>query len=80
MLVDIGDPAVDADIERPPRRKWLIAVHYTVCGGDGPRGVTQNRIIHSERLRKLLIRLGSVHTDCEVGDIEVSDLVPTRTE
>jgi len=80
VLVDIGDPAVGTDIERPPRRKWLIAINHTVCGGDGLRGVTQDRIIHAERLCKLLIGLGSVDTDREVGDLEVSDLIPTRTE
>ena len=80
VLIDVGDPAVGADIERPPRCKWLIAINHAVCGSGGLRGVTQDRIIHAERLRKLLIGLGSVHTDREVGDLEVPDLIPTRTE
>jgi hypothetical protein len=80
VLVDVRDPAVKTDIERPSRRKWLIAIDDTVLGGDRACGVTQNRVIHAERLRKLLIRLRRIDTDREVGDVEVSDLIPTRTE
>jgi hypothetical protein len=80
VLVDIGDAAVGADIKGPPGRKRLVAIDDAVRGGDGSRRVTQNRVIHAERLREGSVRLRRIDTDREIGDVEVSNLVPTRTE
>jgi hypothetical protein len=80
VLVDIRDSTVGADIEGPPRRKWLIGVNHAVGGRNVSRWIAQERVVHAERLRERLVRLGSIDADREVSDVEVPNLIPTLTE
>jgi hypothetical protein len=80
LLVDVEDAAVDADVERPPRREWLILVDDAVGGGGRFRRIAQQRVIDAERLRECPVRLGRIDADGEVCDVEGTDFVATLTE
>jgi hypothetical protein len=45
LLVDVENPAVETDVERPPRRERLILVDNAIRRGDLPRGIAQERIV-----------------------------------
>jgi hypothetical protein len=80
ILVDIRDPAVGADVERPPGREWLIRVDDAVRGRDRLGWIAEQRIVHPKRLREGPVRLRRIDTDGEVRDVERADLIPTLTE
>lgn len=80
MLVDVRDPAVGANVERPPGRERLIRVDHPVGACDRPRRITEERIVHAEGLREGPIRFGSIYTDGEVCDFERADVIATLTE
>jgi hypothetical protein len=48
MFVDVGDPAVGADIERPPGRELLIRVDPALGARDCPRWIAEEWIIDAE--------------------------------
>ena len=80
MLVDVSDPAVPPDVERPARRERLIGIDHAVGSRHGPRWIAQKRVVDTERLRECLIRLSSVDTDRKVRNVKTPDLIPTLTE
>ena len=80
LLVDVHDPAIEADEERPPRGERLIFVHDAIGRGYGLRRITQKRIVDAEGLRKRLVRLGCVNADGKVRDVETPDFLATLTE
>jgi hypothetical protein len=80
LLVDVHDPAIKADEERPPRRKRLIFVHDTIGHRNGLGRITQQRIVDAEGLRKRLVGLRRVDADGKVRDVEAPDFLATLTE
>lgn len=80
LLVDMHDPAIKADEERPPRRKRLIFVHDAIGHGHGLGRITQERIVDAQGLRKRLVGLRCVDTDGKVRDVEAPDFLATLTE
>jgi hypothetical protein len=63
LLVDVQDAPVEADEERPARRKRLVFVDDTVGGGDRLGRIAQQRIIESEFLRERLVGFGRIDAD-----------------
>jgi hypothetical protein len=80
VLVDIEDLPVGTDVERPARCERLIHINHAIGLGNLLRGIAQERIIQSKRLRKGLIGLESIDADREVGNVEWSDFIATLTE
>ena len=80
LLVDVHDPAVEADEERPARRERLIFVDDAIGLCDGLGRIAQERIIDAERLRKRLVGFRCVDADGEVRDVEAPDVLATLTE
>ena len=80
LLVDVHDPAIKADEERPPRRKRLIFVHDAIGFGDLLRGIAQQREVDAQRLGKRLVHVRRVDANREIGDIECPDVIATLTE
>ena len=80
LFVDVHDPAVETNEERPPRRKRLIFVDDAVGHGHGLGRIAQQRIVDSEGLRKRLVRLGGINADGKVRDVEAPDFLATLTE
>ena len=80
LLVDVQDPAVRADVERPPGCKRLIFVDNAVRRGNGSRGIAQQRIIGAERLCKRFVGLRGIDARRKIGDVELSNRVATLTE
>ena len=48
MLVDVRNPAVGANIERPPGRERLIRIDHPVGARDRLRRIAEERIVHAE--------------------------------
>jgi hypothetical protein len=80
MLVDVRNPAVGANVERPPGRERLIRVDHSVGVRDRLRRIAQERIVHTKRLCEGPIGLWSIDADGEVRGVERSNLIPTLTE
>lgn len=80
LLVDVQDPAVEADVKRPPRREWLIIVHNSVGAGDRFGGVAQQRIVDTKRLRECLVGFRRIDANRKMSDVEAPDLIATLTE
>jgi hypothetical protein len=80
VLVDVRNPPVSADEERPPGRERLIGVYDTIGSRDRSRGIAQKRVINAERLRERQIGLGRIDANREIRDVEGPNLVPTLTE
>ena len=80
LLVDVHDPAIKPDEERPPRRKRLIFVHDAIGDGNGLGRITQEWIVDAEGLRKRLVGLRCVDADRKVRDVEAPDFLATLTE
>ena len=80
LLVDVHDPAIEADIERPSRRKRLIFVYDAVGRGHALGRITQQRIVEAEGLRKRLVGLRCVDADGKVRDVVTPDFLATLTE
>jgi hypothetical protein len=80
MLVDVGDVAVDSNIEGPPRRERLIGVDDTVRRRDSLRGIAEERIIDPQGLRECRVDVWWIDANREVRDIERADVIPTLTE
>ena len=80
MLVDVQNPAVEADVEGPSRREGLIVVDHAVGPRDGFGRVAQEWIVDAKRLRKCLVGFGGIDTDRKVRDVEAPDLIATLTE
>ncbi len=79
-LVDEQDAAVSSNVERPPRCKRLIRVDHTVGASGLTRGIAQNRIVHAERLREILVDLRRIDTRRKIYGIEGSDFFAALTE
>ena len=79
-LVDVGDPSVGTDVERPPGRERLIRVDDAISVRDCPRRIAEERIVHPKRLREGLVLFRSIDADTEVRDVERADPIPTLTE
>lgn len=80
LLVDIKNPSVHPDIERPPRREGLIFIHDAVRRGHLTGRIAQERIVDAQRLGKRFVRLGCVDADCEMRGVELPNRVATLTE
>ena len=80
LFVDVHDPAVEADVERPPRRKRLIFVDDAIGRGHGLGRIAQQRIVDAEGLRKRLVGFRCVDADGKVRDVEAPDFLATLTE
>jgi len=78
--VNVENPAIHADVERPSRRKRLVGVNHAVGQRDVFIRITQERIVDAQRLRESLVRVGVVNADGEVGDVERPYLIATLTE
>ena len=77
MLVDVEDLSIAPDIKRPPgNRRCGHAVRF----GDLLGGVTQNRVVHTERLRIRLIGFLGVGADGKQRGIERVDILAALTE
>ena len=79
-LVDMGDPSVGTDVERPPGRERLIRVDDAISVRDCPRRIAEERIVHPKRLREGLVLFRSIDAETEVRDVERADPIPTLTE
>jgi hypothetical protein len=80
MLIDVKDPAIDANVEGPSRRERLILIGDTIGGRDLFARIAQERIVDAERSRKRSVRLRRINAHREVGHVERSDFVATLTE
>ena len=80
LLVDVHDPTIKADEERPPRRKRLVFVHDAVGRRHRLGRIAQQRIVDAEGLRKRLVGLRRVDADGKVRDVEAPDFLATLTE
>lgn len=80
LFVDVHDPAIEADEERPARGERLIFVDDAVGGRHRLGRVAEQRVIESQRLREGLVRFGGVNADREMRDVEAPDLLATLTE
>ena len=80
LLVDVENAAVGSDIKRPSGSKRLILVHHAVGFGNLLGGITQQREVDAERLRKPFIDVRWVDANREIGDIECADVIATLTE
>jgi hypothetical protein len=79
-FVDEQNPPVDADIERPARRKRLIRIDDTVRPRDLPVRIAQNWVIDGQRFCEGLVRVRRIDADREVGGIEGPNVLATLTE
>ena len=80
LLVDVEDAAIGADIKSPSGGKRLVLVHDAVGFGDLLRGITQQREVDAQRLRKRFVDVRRVDANREIGDIECADVIATLTE
>ena len=80
LVVDEEDFPVLADIERPARSHLSIAGSGAVRLGDGATRIAQDRVIGTERFRKLLVCFRVVATGGEIGHVELADIITALTE
>ena len=80
VAVDVEDLAVLADVEGPALGETDERHQDTVGLGDLLLRVGEERVVEAERLGELLVLLGAVGADPEVGHVEVPDLVAALTE
>jgi hypothetical protein len=80
LLIHVEDPAVDADVESPPRRKRPVLVHDAVSRRDRSSRVAQKRIVDTKRLRERPVGFWRVYADCKIRDVEGLDFVAALTE
>ena len=80
LLVDIENPAIEADVKRPSRCEWLILVDDAIRGRDLFGGIAQQRIVHAERLRECLVRLWGIDADRKIRHVELPNRVAALTE
>ena len=80
LLVDVEKAAVLPDVERPPGRERLVFIDDSVGLRDGFRRVTEQRVIDTERLRKLPVGLGCVDADRKIRNVELPNRIATLTE
>jgi hypothetical protein len=80
QLVNVENPAVGANIERPSGRKRLVRIDHAVGQGDVFIRITQERIVDTKRLRERLVGISVVNADSKVRDVEGPDFIATLTE
>ncbi len=71
LLVDKGQLAIGADVERPPLRNLSCTVDDAVGFGDLLLGVTENRIIQLQRFCILFVGRGIVAAGGKESDLEL---------
>jgi hypothetical protein len=79
-LVDEEDALVAPDVEGPARRERLIRIHDAVAARDLTARVAQNRKIHGQRLREVLVGLWRIDAGGKVCDVEGPNVVAALTE
>jgi hypothetical protein len=80
QLVNVENPAVGANIERPSGRERLVRIDHAVGQGDVFIRITQERIVDTKRLRESLVCISVVNADSKVRDVEGPDFIATLTE
>jgi len=80
LFVDVENPTVRADIERPSRGERLVLIDDSVRRRHFLRRIAQQGIVGAQRLREGLVRLGRVDADREVRDVEGADGIAALTE
>ena len=80
LLVDVQNAAVQADVERPPRREGLIVVYNAIGARDGLGRIAQQRIVDAKRLRECLVGFRRIDADRKMRDVESPDFIATLTE
>ena len=80
LSVDVHNPAVEADEERPARGERLIFIDDAVGGRHRLGRVAEQWVIEAQRLREGLVGLGCVNAGREMRDVEAPDLLATLTE
>jgi len=79
-LVDEEDALVAPDVEGPARRERLIRIHDAVAARDLTARVAQNRKIHGQGLREVLVGLWRIDAGGKVCDVEDANVIAALTE
>lgn len=80
LFVDVHDPSVEADEERPTRGERLVFIDDAVGGCDSLGRVAEQWVIDPKRLRKRFVGLRGIDADREMRDVKAPDLLATLTE
>ena len=81
LVVNVQDPAVGPDVERPARREGMLGIDHAVGGCDLLFGIGEDGIVGFDVLGELLVRLGIVDAGGEIDDVgEGPDVVAALTE
>ena len=80
LLVNVENPTVQSDIERPPGRERLVFIDDAIGFRDGFRRVTEQRVIDAEGLRKLPVDVRCINADRKIRSVELPNRVATLTE
>ena len=76
--IDEENPSIGADVESVPGR--IAGLQDAVSLRRLLVGVAEDRIVQAQRLGEFAIGFGVVDAGSEVGDLEIPDLRPARTE
>ena len=81
LVVNVQDPAVGPDVERPARREGMLGIDHAVGGCDLLFRIGEDGIVGFDVLGELLVRLGIVDAGGEIDDVgEGPDVVAALTE
>ena len=79
-LLNVLDLAILADVESPTARTLLFFVHDAEGFCYLPIWIAENGVVKIETLRESSVGINVVAARCEVGYIELANLVAARTE
>jgi hypothetical protein len=77
--VNCENPAVRADVKRPPGREPARREH-AVRPRNGLRRIAENRKVHAQRRREPRVRVGGIDARREILNVEPTQIVAARPE